>query len=183
MCGFMANLWHTSRCLLERGQEQEKASFHQFMASLVFTAFTLEAYLNWLGDKLFPHWNYLERLKPKEKLDLISDQLKVAVDHGQRPWQTLKPLFGFRNDIAHGKPEAITSESIEPIDEHLGKKLSKIERTEWEKFCTCESALRAREDVERIIKILHAAAGLKDDTGPFFSGLQFHKASYKQGTP
>jgi hypothetical protein len=178
-----ANLWRTSWCLLERGQEQEKASYHQFMASLVFTAFTLEAYLNWLGDKLFPHWSYLERLKPNEKLKVISDQLQVPVDHGQRPWQTMKPLFGFRNDIAHGKPEAIATESVEPIDEHLEKKLGQIVRTDWEKFCTRENAERARDDIEQILKILHTAADLKDNTDPFFSGLQFHKASYKPGPP
>ena len=39
-----AELWHTSKALLERGQEQEAASAHQFRASLAFTAFTLEAY-------------------------------------------------------------------------------------------------------------------------------------------
>jgi hypothetical protein len=44
-----SHMWHTSECLLKRGQEQEAYSFHQYMASLVFTAFTLEAYLNHLG--------------------------------------------------------------------------------------------------------------------------------------
>lgn len=166
-----------------KGQEEEKASYHQFMASLVFTAFTLEAYLNWLGDKLFPHWSYLERLSPKEKLEVISVQLKVTVDNGQRPWQTVKPLFGFRNDIAHGKPEAIAKESVELIDEDLDEKLGQIVRTDWEKFCTRENAERAREDVERILTILHSAADLRDGTDAFFSGLQFHKASYKPEPP
>jgi hypothetical protein len=173
-----ASHWHTSWCLLERGQEQQKASFHQFMASLVFTAFTLEAYLNWLGDKLFPHWSYLERLNPKEKLAVISDQLKVNVDNGQRPWQTVKPLFGFRNDIAHGKPETVTTTSVEPIDENLDQKIGQLARTDWENFCTRENAERVREDVEEILKILHGAANLKDDLGPLSGGFQTYDAIY-----
>jgi len=174
-----ANLWHTSACLLERGRELERASFHQFMASLVFTAFTLEAYLNWLGSKLFPHWRYLERLKPKEKIALISGELKVSVDDSQRPWQTVTPLFGFRNDIAHGKPEAVKTKAVEPIDERLDEKLGQIPRTEWEKFCTCENAERAREDIEQILTILHDAANLKDGLGPFAQGFISHSAVYK----
>jgi hypothetical protein len=35
-----ADMWHSSRCLLDKGIEDQKGSYHQFMASLVFTAFT-----------------------------------------------------------------------------------------------------------------------------------------------
>ena len=77
-----ASFWHTSRCLLERG----KASLpSEFMASLVFTAFTFEAYLNWLGTQIFRHWSYLERLNPKEELQLIADHLEVKIDNGKLP--------------------------------------------------------------------------------------------------
>jgi hypothetical protein len=172
-----ASLWHSSHCLLKRGQEEENASFHRFMASLVFTAFTLEAYLNWLGGQLFPHWSYLERLKPKEKLELIADQLKVTIANGKRPWQTIKPLFGFRNDIAHGKPQTLNIETVEPIDD-LEKKMNEIARTDWENFCTRENAERAREDIEHILKTLREAANLKDDLGPLSQGFQSHTAKW-----
>jgi hypothetical protein len=180
-----AELWLTSKCLLERGQEQKKGSFHQFMASLVFTAFTLEAYLNWLGDSLFPHWSYLERLKPEEKLEVISDQLRVSVDNHSRPWQTVKKLFQFRNYIAHGKPENVSTRTVELIDEHLDDKLGEYARTkkDWESFCTREHAEQAIEDVEQIAKTLHAAANLKDGLEPFSLGFQSTKAIYDPGPP
>jgi len=44
-----AEMWHTSRVLLQKGTEIEKSSHHQYIASLVFTAFTLEAVPK-------PHW-------------------------------------------------------------------------------------------------------------------------------
>src|SRR5262245_14488810 len=68
-------LWHTSWCLLEKGQKQELGSFHQFMGSLVFTAFTLEAYLNHVGPKVFDDWDTHERLGPREKLDAIAKKI------------------------------------------------------------------------------------------------------------
>ena len=54
-----AELWHTSRCLLEKGQAEAEGSFHQFMASLVFTPFTLEAYLK---------MGYIRRSEPESDL-------------------------------------------------------------------------------------------------------------------
>jgi hypothetical protein len=125
----------------------------------------------------------LERLTPREKVAVISAQLKVSVDNARRPWQTLKPLFGFRNEIAHGKPETVTAETVEPIDERLDEKLGQIARTDWEKFCTRRNAERAREDVEQILKILHDAASLKDGLSPLFPGFQSHTATYDPGSP
>ena len=55
-------LWHTANCLLEAGRRNKEASAHQFRASLVFRAFYIEAFLNWLGPQLIPHRQYLERL-------------------------------------------------------------------------------------------------------------------------
>jgi hypothetical protein len=113
---------------------------------------------------------------------LIADELNVTVYNGQRPWQTIKPLFGFRNDIAHGKPETITTEKMELVNEQLDHKLGTFVRTEWELLCTLENAERSRVDVEEILNILHAAAPhLKDDLGPLQPGFQMHSAVYKPG--
>lgn len=174
-----AELWRTADWLLEAGQRETRGSTHQFRASLVFRAFALEAFLNWLGQHLVPHWSYLERLKPKEKLDLLSDLIKVEPDYGSRPWQILKDLFGFRNDIAHGKPEKLDYEGVEDLNDFLDGKLGEVIRTDWEKFCTPENAIRAKEDVEKIASILYESANLKHGgpLGPFASGFQVHSAS------
>ena len=113
-----ADLWHTSRCLLEKGQEQEKGSFHQFMASLVFTTFSLEAYLNHVGPKIFRCWDVLERLTPQDKLNIIAEQIKLPIDYGRRPWGIVKELFGFRNYLAHGKTTTVAKTLEVPISKH-----------------------------------------------------------------
>lgn len=169
-----AEMWHTSGCLLERGQEQVRASTHQFRASLVFTAFTLEAYLNHVGVKLFACWDDLERLGPKEKLNLIAEHLEVSINYAARPWQVMKELFSFRNAIAHGKSrtlkppiKVVPADDEEPMEQWIA-------RTEWEQFCTEKNAVKARADVEKIVKLIYEAAKFHGcDAGyPFVKGGQ-----------
>jgi hypothetical protein len=141
----------------------------------------LEAFLNWQGHHLIPHWEYLERLKPREKLDLLTDLSHVTPDYSSRPWQVVKDLYGFRNDIAHGKPENLSSESSEDVDEFLDTKLGTFIPTDWEVFCTEANAVRAKEDVGKIATALYDGANMKDKSagpyGPFLFGFQTHGAT------
>jgi hypothetical protein len=168
-------LSHTSWCLLKKGQDDAEGSTHQFMGSLVFTAFSLEAYLNHIGPKVFRNWVALERLGPQDKLDIIAEKIGLHVDYGKRPWGIMKELFGFRNDIAHGKSIEIAEEQIVPI----GKEddcIRQFAKTKWEKFCTRQNAERARDDVKEIVKALHAKAEIKDEF-PFVGGFQEAQAT------
>ena len=179
-----AELWHTANCLLRVGQEEPKGSAHQFRGSLVYRVFALEAFLNWLGYHLMPHWKYLERLKPREKLELLTDLTHVTPDYGSRPWQIVKELFDFRNEIAHGKPENLTSETIEDVDDDLDTKLGEHIQADWERFGTEQNAVKAKEDVEKIALILYNASGVsKKQSGPmapFAFGFHTHGATIRQ---
>lgn len=171
-----AEMWHTSHCLLQKGLDDPKGSFHQFMASLVFTAFTLEAYLNHIGPKVFKCWDDLERLAPRKKLNVIAERLQVDINYGKRHWQVMKNLFGFRNDIAHGKSEDVKSSKVVPLDKYSDRSLGEYVRTKWEKYSTRENAIKAREDVEKIVHTLYEAGHFKDDY-PFVKGNQLHGAT------
>jgi hypothetical protein len=173
-----ADMWHTSRCLLDRGIENQKGCYHQFMSSLVFTAFTLEAYFNHIGPQLFQCWPDLERLGPKEKLNVIAERLSVKIEYSKRPWQVMKHLFEFRNDIAHGKSQIIKRLKIVPHRKFSDARLGEQVRTEWEKYCTKLNAQKARVDVEAIINELHRIGKFKPDN-PFFTGIQSHSATYR----
>jgi hypothetical protein len=166
-------LWKTSEHFLEKGQAEAKGSFYEFLASITFSAFTLEAYMNWLGTKLFPHWQYLERLSPNEKLALIADQLHLVVNKGIKPWQTMRELFAFRNSIVHGKPESLASPGAS------SKKGDFLIRADWETFITLDNASRVREDVEKMIETLHLAAKLEGESSyPFAQGLQTRDTTF-----
>src|SRR4051812_37108985 len=151
-----AELWHTSNCLLQAGQREATGCAHQFRASIVFRAFYLEAFLNWLGPQLVPDWKGRERrLTPKEKLELLADVIHVRPDYGSRPWQSVKAIFDFRNLIAHGKPITLTDETLEHVDESLDGKLGEPLQTDWERFGTEENAVRAEEDIKQIALLLY----------------------------
>jgi hypothetical protein len=167
-----AELWHTSLCLMKQGQAHEEGSFHQFMGSLVFTAFSLEAYLNHIGPKLFQEqcWNGLERLTPQDKLNVIAEKIGQPIDYGKRPWGIMKELFGFRNDVAHGKSIKVAKTRVVSISKH-DSDMREFEKTAWEAFCTRQNAERARIDVEKMVVILHDKANIADEY-PFVSGSQ-----------
>jgi hypothetical protein len=63
---------------------------------------------------------------------LLADFTHVTPDYGSRPWQIVKDLFGFRKDIAHGKPERLSSETFEDLNDFLDGELRQNILTEWE---------------------------------------------------
>jgi hypothetical protein len=155
-----AELWHASKCVLERGVENEKGCRWQFLSSIVLTAFAFEAYLNHVGSTLLACWESVEPLPPLKKFGLICEMLKVTYPKGwgERPLQTLQQLQKFRNFMAHGKTEIIAPKSVfcdaEKADARLGQK----PLAEWERLIQKKDfAERARVDLEEILTAIHAA--------------------------
>lgn len=166
-----AELRHASRVMLCKVEKDKEGSFYQFMASLIFTAFMMEAYLNDIGPRIFKCWCDLERLSPSSKLNLIAEKLGVNKDEGKRPYQTLSELFKFRNALAHGKPESLIDNEIRLVDEPFDKYNHETLKADWEKYCTQDNATRALEDTETIIKDIHNHAGVTEDA-LFSFGIQ-----------
>jgi len=170
-------MWHASNVILNKAKKDTEGSYYQLMASLVFTAFTLEAYLNHIGQRTFNCWKDLEWLPPRKKLNVIAEKLGIKKDDGKRPFQTVSRLFKFRDNIAHGKSVPLKpGEQIVVVDDEFDKRFHESLKTDWEKYCTLENAERAREDVENIIRILHDASGVTDDS-LFGFGLQIGAAT------
>lgn len=157
-------VWETSYWTMRQAEDKYEGSYFQIMASLIFTAFTLEAYLNHVGQHIFICWDDLEQLSPQKKLNVVVEKLELKKDDSKRPFQTIKELFKFRNAVAHGKDVTLTSEEEiritgSRLDEHMRKPLE----AEWKKYCTLDNAKRAREDVESIAKNLQELANIPGD--------------------
>jgi len=88
-----AEMWNASHVMLDKAEKDVEGSYYQLMASLIFTAFTLEACLNHIGKQIFGCWDDLEQLSPQKKMNIIAEKLRVAKDDGKRPFQTVKKLF------------------------------------------------------------------------------------------
>lgn len=168
-------LWHASHVMLEKAKKDQDGSFHHVMASLTFTAFMMEAYLNHVGPQIFKCWDDLERLSPLSKLNLIAEKLGVKKDKGERPYQTVSEVFKFRNTLAHGKSILLKSNNeIRFVEETLNRYIHESLKTEWENYCTQDNANQALVDTEAIIMEFHKRADMHPDY-PFRFGM--HEAS------
>ncbi|MBM4433411.1 MAG: hypothetical protein FJ025_05365 [Chloroflexi bacterium] len=149
---------------MRQAEEKVEGSYFQLMASLIYTAFTFEAYLNHVGKQIFGCWDDLESLSPKKKLNVIAEKLRVKVNDAERPFQTIKKLIDFRNDVAHGKTIFLkTAGEIRIMDSKLDDYMHEPLEAEWEKYCTLKNAKRAREDVESIMREFHKASNMGDE--------------------
>lgn len=167
-----AYLLHASHVMLEKARNDQEGSIHHVMASLTFTAFTLEAYLNHVGSQIFKCWDDLERLSPLSKLNLIAEKLEIKNDEGTRPYQTVSEVFKFRNKLAHGKSMLLKSgNEIRFVDETFDRYMDESLKTEWESYCTQDNANRALVDTEAIIRQFHERAGIPPDFA-FSFGIQ-----------
>ena len=172
-----AEVWHASYVMLEKAKKDPEGSYYQLMASLVFTAFTLEAFLNHIGQSIFKCWDDLEQLSPLRKLNLIAETLEIRKDEGKRPFQTISKLLRFRNDVAHGKTVHLKStDQITVVDSEFDQHMRDSLQTPWQNYCNLENAERAREDVEEVCHIIHRASGLTGDI-LFSFGLQVSSAT------
>lgn len=127
----------------------EEGSFYSYMSSLVFSAFTMEAYINHVGDYLFVFWDDVEKLRPLGKLNLVCSLIAHDIDMGKRPYQSLTKLFKFRNELAHGKTKFPSAD-----------KNSK--QPWWRDYCTKTNAENVRTDIAKIIQEINTASEIND---------------------
>lgn len=178
-----AELWHASGCVLAAGLRDERGSSWQFLSSIVLTAFAFEAYLNHVGSSVLRTWDELERLPPLAKFNLLCELLGVTFPKGKssRPLQTVIELLAFRSAIAHGRSETLAPAPVlRDVNEKLGEFLGQRPMTRWE--CLIQSgsfAERAREDLEHVLKKLHARRK-EPKEALFMFGLGFHSARHQK---
>jgi len=170
-------MWHASYVMLEKARKDPGGSYYQLMASLIFSSFTLEAFLNHVGQSVYKCWSELEQLSPPRKLNLIAEKLEIQKDDGKRPFQTISELFRFRNDVAHGKTIHLKStDQITVVDSEFDQHMRELLQAPWQNYCNLDNAERAREDVEGVCRVVHKAAGIAGDI-LFSFGMQFGSAT------
>ena len=155
-----AELSHAANTLMQTAQRYQRGNLYTLLSSLLLRTFTFEAYLNHLGERHLKLWNAKKHLKWFEKFKKICQRLKFKPHKSARPYSTLRPLFKFRNLMAHGKSETIIEKR--EVDSRDADTIP-WPKTEWEKFCTPENAERAKQDITAIIRELHKQAGFSDD--------------------
>lgn len=132
--------------------------FHEMMAALMMTAFSLEAYLNFIGWSKLANWN--ERKKIHDKLKAVCEALGIKADYDKRPLSTVGDLIEFRNMIAHGKPRIVKDKRIaEGTHDELTAELRGYQ-AELDRIVTPDFVKTAYDDVEKLWQEMLTAANI-----------------------
>ncbi len=149
-------LWFSAHRAMEDGNKRNIPD--DYMNSQILAAFSLEAYLNFIGEKLFPFWDDVERISKNNKLNMICSHLKIETDYSKKPFQSIKSLWKFRDQMAHARTTTVVEEWTQSKSKPMNKELPK---TEWEKRCTKSCTDSAVNDVKEVIDLIHKKSNIR----------------------
>ncbi|MDD2734563.1 MAG: hypothetical protein PHF56_11530 [Desulfuromonadaceae bacterium] len=145
---------------LKIAEKTEDGQLYYCMSSLMFSAFTLEAYLNHIGSELLPSWQDVDRTSPRNKLNAVCSLLQFPPDFSKEPYQSFVRIFKLRNTLAHGRTENIKGVWKKRIPQING---AIPPESFWQKECVPDVARRIYDAMLKIIREIHVKAGKKGD--------------------
>lgn len=168
-----------AKAMLEQAERDQNGQLYNLVSCLIYCAFTIEAYLNHLGQLKHDDWDRKERSFSKlRKFKTLCGEAGFEPDFNRRPYSTLKELFAFRDKMAHGKT---TTDSVRKEVDLSGDSPRFTTESEWQEFSTIENAMRAIKDTEELVKELHQKSGQNGNPmnylGGGFFGVQRHNAT------
>ncbi|NLG28255.1 MAG: hypothetical protein GX557_10110 [Chloroflexi bacterium] len=147
----------TAHECLERAKSDRLGCYYLILAAEAFTAFGWEAFLNYVGDSKLRCWGSIQRnMATEAKLDLLCELSNLAIDKGQRPFQSLGELWRFRNDLVHA--QAFTDRTCTGTAPLGVGAEPPLPQQYWQKHVSAEQAEAFLADVEEAIKIVHKGA-------------------------
>lgn len=153
-----AAFFFTSRIRERLAKDDRDGLYHEVIAALTMTAFTLEAYLNFIGPLVKADWS--ERDDVETKLKSLRKVLGIEADYNKAPYATARQLIGARNRLAHGKPQVTAQRSEAEGTEAQLEAMARDLVAGWDKAVSAEFVLQAYDDVEAIWRELLAASGI-----------------------
>jgi len=160
-----------AKAMLEQAERDPNGQLYNLVSCLIYCAFTVEAYLNHLGQLKHDDWDKIERSLPKlKKYKKFCADTGVKPDFSQRPYSTLIELFAFRDKMAHGKT---TTEHVEKEVNLPDTSTRFTTENEWQEFSSLENARRAIKDTEDLVKELHTNSGHSDNPFNYLGGGMF----------
>lgn len=181
-------LWNSAKILLKQPETQTPRDGYFRTAGMLMAYFTFEAYLNLAGHRVDPKAWKNEReffntdpyKGTRGKLKRICEKVELAIEHGKRPYQTIRDLKRLRDFLAHGRPEAYAYE-VQVAEGEQPDMFAGLTIYDWTSRKNAEWALH---DTEEFIEFLHAkiVEALRVDDLPFAGkALQFPLAFAEGG--
>jgi hypothetical protein len=136
-----------------------QGAFYDDLVAMVFAFHTLEAYLNFVGERLAPAiWADERNYFRKEPYRGFDGKLKKVLelsgmpvpDFHARPYSVVGTLKGLRDTIAHGKIDKFEATVIHPPGDDVDPYTTSLDLAVTE-----QTAREAVEDLESFVEELH----------------------------
>lgn len=136
-------------------EKDTEGVYFPMMGALVFSAFALEAKVNFIGWKVL-HGGWPERANLREKIDLLRVILPLDLRWGERPLQTFAKLKKFRDTLAHGKPEIVDQTKTVQEEPEIWDAL----KSQWEASVTPDFIDLVHDDIKNFFHLALDAADI-----------------------
>jgi hypothetical protein len=141
---------------LELAETTKQRSHYSSLLCILSMAFSLEAYFNYLGEKIIPRWKADHEWKsPTEKLDLLALRVGYKLNHKSREYDSFSRAFNVRKALVHGKVESIIGSWNTA---QKGRNLIDALETEWEKLAKPKAARIIYDSCLKLVTELHSAS-------------------------
>jgi len=142
---------------LKMADEYDLGRRWNIVASIIFCAFSIEAYLNHIGEAIdgenWIGWDKNNHPSPKEKLDRL---VPHDIDFNNEPFSEFSEIFQLRNMVAHGRPVTV-EKAVRKPQNNLQGALNNLS-SEFESRTTLNKAKKILGNTKSII------AGINDAT-------------------
>jgi hypothetical protein len=150
-----AEFYHAVSVHLPHVQEQHPGFYYSLLSAFLLSAFSLEAYLNYIGPLVEPGWRDFDRAATLAKLRHVACVLDVQLDASRRPIQTIIELFAFRNRMAHPRDSQVVEEYTSTPEDYQSRFYTEP-RPDWFAFATEQNASRCYDDIGATIELFNS---------------------------
>lgn len=155
-------LWNIAEDQIIDAQGGQERWLDRSIIARVFAYHTVEAYLNYVGERIAPEiWqderNYFRR-EPyrgaEGKLRCVMDLVRLPWTPDERPLKTILGLKYFRDLIAHGKSEKLSETVIHPMGTRAPDLISELRGIARQR----DTLEMVSPDVEEFLDAIHIRA-------------------------
>jgi hypothetical protein len=156
-------LWYVVKRQLEHGVSKPAGASHDHLVAMVFALHSMEAYLNFIGERLAPDiWAKEREFFSKDPYRGFAGKMRKVLElvsleeppKDQRPYSTIWLLKNLRDQIAHPKTERYAFTTSKPPDNDIRA----FYVAPFQGLVTPENAAMAYEDVETFADTIHQLA-------------------------
>lgn len=156
-----------ARMALHQAETTKRGSYYNHLTAMTLSALSIEAICNAVGKAVVNDWaTDYEAMPPFSKLRFLCETLEVELKKDAEPWSSTLWLCGFRNDIAHAKPERVeTDRTMTPEAYDAYHRERSASKSTLEKQVTLGNARRALRTAEAIMNAMYARVSPKKAFG------------------